>query len=375
MTDRRHVFIVTSGRTGSTLLLGMLNAHPGVFVRGENYGFFYYQYKALEALRLSRSHVQPDAGSRSPFFGADSIDLGAITARIAMLCRETMYANVPDEVRVTGFKEIRYDMPDLEDYLYFLAAMFRPATFAFLLRDPANIAGSGFWRSMPKETAAARIAAMQQRFSDFASANPADSVLLDYSDLLNPGERLAALFTRLGVELRPELIAAVLARPHSYDVESVKFHDNARLQLAPRADLGRHFLAFNFDRLAPGGDGQTLIIAGTLLPAAEAQANVSSIYAVASHRATGDAEERISGQTGLASPGLAKAYPGHPHSNTARFRLEVPIAMGSAEVYAQIGDHAVRLGQVTLHGAGPRHFAEPSVGHSGAAGRQSGPVN
>jgi len=361
MQQPRHVFIVTSGRTGSTLLLGMLNAHDGVHIQGENFGFLYYQYKSLEALKLSLAHLGSEKTAQSPFLGADLVDIGAMEKRIHAMCRDIVDGAAPPSTIIGGFKEVRYDMPDLDDYLAFLRRVFPSGLFVFLLRDTAEVITSGFWKTMPAVAATAKVVAMQGRFRSFAEKHPEFSTMIDYRDLVQPGETLKGLFARLAIAYDGARIAKALGTPYSYDPESVRFHDNTRLQLAPRHELQKRLRFFNFDRLAPSEDGASIAVGGVLLPHQGLPA-IGSVFAVPSHKGANEPGVQMTGETGLPSPGIGQKFSDDPRSAVARFKLWVDISVGSADIYFQQGNEVVMAGQLTMHDPNARHFLEPNTG-------------
>jgi hypothetical protein len=361
MQQPRHVFIVTAGRTGSTLVLGILNSYDGVDIRGENFGFLYYQYKAIEALKVARAHLGTDKASQSPFYGADRVDIGAIEDRIMSTCREFVDGGRASTIAIGGFKEVRYDMPDLKGYLAFLMRLFPSCLFIFLMRETADIVSSGFWKSMPASAATAKVEAMHGRFRAFAAQHSVASALIDYRDLVQPGEALAALVARLGLPYDGERVSSALGIPYSYDLETVRFHDNSRLQLVPRRELETRLRAMAFDRLKASDDGASIVLGGTLLPHADMPA-INSVFAIQSGKPGSQAGTRKTGDTGLPSPGIRQKFPDDPRSATARFKLGVDTIFGSAEIYFVQGSDVVKLGQLTMHEPQPRHFFEPSAG-------------
>lgn len=60
-----HILIITYGRSGSTLIQGILNAIPGVRVFGENGNVFFDLYKTFKKLSyLKKNSVQKQQTSR-----------------------------------------------------------------------------------------------------------------------------------------------------------------------------------------------------------------------------------------------------------------------------------------------------------------------
>jgi hypothetical protein len=354
----RYVFIVTTGRTGSTLLANMLNAVPGVEIRGENFAFLYLQFKALAAIQLAKNHLGSESDQQSPFFGADKVDYAEIARNIADLCHAFVNAGHSTDTVVRGFKEVRYDIPDLEGYLQFLAAVCSPARFLFLLRDTEEIIASGFWKLSPPATARAKVAAMQGRFLAFAEHNPATSFTLDYTDLIKPGPVLESLFGWLDLPYLADAVSQVLSVPHSYDQTSVLFYGNNRLQIISRQVLRQHFESFGFARLATTDKGM-VVVAGTLLPWASADP-VSRLFVVPSgcFPEDGPATEAA---LGLQSPGVHRQFPENPHSEHARFRLYVDAGIGSADLYVECGDAQLKIGELTLSEAEDRVVYDVNV--------------
>ena len=73
----KYTLIVTHGRTGSTLLQGILNAIDGWHIKGENHNFAYGLYLSIQALtKSSEMRLKSDPSSpTSPWFGIKEYDL------------------------------------------------------------------------------------------------------------------------------------------------------------------------------------------------------------------------------------------------------------------------------------------------------------
>ncbi len=214
-SDLGYLFIVTYGRTGSTLLQGILNAIPGYLIRGENRAMPYrlYRYhRASEVVRqdLARPHALPPT---HPFFGIDGYrdDLAFRDMRKLML--DTILRPEPD-TRVTGFKEIRWNQKDVRRYARFLAKVFPEARFVVNTRDHAAVGQSKWWARNPDVESE-----LQQR-EDYVFAVKEDmgdrAFHVHYDDYVEDPDRLRELFAWLGEEFDRRRIDDVLARRHSY---------------------------------------------------------------------------------------------------------------------------------------------------------------
>jgi hypothetical protein len=154
-----YVFIVTYGRSGSTLIQGLLNAIDGYCIRGENRAMVNHLSRAASAMvnlgqEITRANNAPD----TPWYGVTSAQPEAFAGRMAEGFVSDILAP-PEGTRVTGFKEIRYTPEHMSDEEYeaaitFMADMFADSRFIFNTREAAQVARSGWWASDERYTPA-----------------------------------------------------------------------------------------------------------------------------------------------------------------------------------------------------------------------------
>lgn len=149
----RHLFVLTYGRSGSTLVQGLLNAMPGVLVRGENDFFVLPLFRSWQTLRQVRNkqhQVAAEKGVTSAFYGLDETDPRAYAAQAGELVRQQLLGAVaPDTVDVLGFKEVQWHRvrPKEAGALFdFFDLAFPDARYVVHRRDHAAVATSGFWK-------------------------------------------------------------------------------------------------------------------------------------------------------------------------------------------------------------------------------------
>jgi Sulfotransferase family len=218
MSAKRSVIVITYGRTGSTLLVGLLNTAEKTLIRGENGNFFFHLFKAYDTLIQTRR--RGGTTPNHPFFGIKEADVDGFLD----LCRQSVTKVLaPGGSRwragpsTIGFKEIRYlNMPesDLSEYLDFLNMIFPDPLFVFLTRDHEQVLSSGFYqRKKNKDKIAEQLKECDQIFEKVA-ANKKNSFEITYRDLAD-GDRLRALFAAAGLTYDPEKIRAVLKIDHS----------------------------------------------------------------------------------------------------------------------------------------------------------------
>lgn len=159
---RQYVFVVSSGRSGSTLVQGLLNALPGVLVRGEN-GFYLMElFRAQRRVRQFQHAFGPNSwNGTSAFYGiaeADADDFLRVTR--TLMHRQLIARKNPWRITVIGFKEVRWEELHPDEYagfFRFFERIFPDAKYVLNDRDPERTAGSGHWRSLDRGTALATL--------------------------------------------------------------------------------------------------------------------------------------------------------------------------------------------------------------------------
>lgn len=212
------VFIVTYGRSGSTLLQNLLNSLPGYLIRGENDNTVLYLAQAWRAVnksvqinsRRSRGTVTDQT---SPWFGAELIEAEAYGKALAeSFTRHVL--QVGEGVRVAGFKEIRFaNKPKpFWTYLNFLYTCFPNAKFIFNTRDHAAVARSGWWQSRDAEDVAAQLRAAEELYTAYQRKFPRRGYALHYDEYVADPSLLKGLFAFLEEPYDPDLVRSVMDR-------------------------------------------------------------------------------------------------------------------------------------------------------------------
>jgi len=148
--DRNFLFVITHGRSGSTLLQGVLNSIPGYSICGENMDACQHLYSFYKSWKNSidsfHNNSMPVDGRNSWYQVAD-FNLLKLSCRNLVwnlcACHDTM---------VTGFKEIRWRShldKDFYRYLFWFNEVFCPR-FIFLTRDLDETCQSAWFKGNPK---------------------------------------------------------------------------------------------------------------------------------------------------------------------------------------------------------------------------------
>jgi len=202
LKERDYVFVMTYGRSGSTLLMGILNSIPGWLLRGENRHAMRHLYDFHRSGLAERDRVDAERASQPthPWFGIEGFPEVASLQQIRVLAEATLLRPEHD-TRVSGFKEIRWYDEDLSDYLEFLRQVFPGARFVLNTRNLEDVAASNYWTH--KDDPLGQVRAIEDKMLA-AAQTLGDSVFhVRYDDYVADPEVLRAVrLARRG--LRPE---------------------------------------------------------------------------------------------------------------------------------------------------------------------------
>lgn len=214
----KTVFVITYGRSGSTLLQNMINALPGHALRGENANLLASLVRAWQGLRQSdqaarmRARGEP-SGPHQPWYGYEAIDSDRLGRDLAEVFLRDVLRPEP-QTRVIGFKEIRWhEDPELfAPMLEFLRRYMPQARFIFNTRAHGEVCRSGWWKTMDPAVVTAQLEQAEGLYADWQAAHPETCLSMHYNDYATDPEAWRALFEFLGEPFDAELVQATLAR-------------------------------------------------------------------------------------------------------------------------------------------------------------------
>ncbi len=213
----RHVFIVTYGRSGSTLIQTLLNRLPGACIRGENANFLPYLAQAASAVARSESiatlrRAAETTAPDNPWYGGELIDPAHIRLALAdLFVRDILHP--PPACRILGFKEIRFHAfpGDRMAAFHFMAECFPGAHFIVNTRDHAATARSGWWKNLAFADVDRELTEAETLYDQLAAAYPDRTLKLHYDDYARQPEALRPLFDFLNEDFDPELVRTTLS--------------------------------------------------------------------------------------------------------------------------------------------------------------------
>jgi hypothetical protein len=221
--DLGYLFVMTYGRSGSTLLQGILDSIPGYLIRGENrqvlmHVFRFHRTAVKQRALHRRGQRKRDelVGGLEPtkaWYGMDNFGVRASLRDARRLALDTLLRPEPD-TRVTGFKEIRWTSEDAGEYVAWLRKVFPGARFVVNTRDLHAVARSKWWAHRPDAYDHLRQA--EERLLRLAEELGDAAFRVHYDDYVDNPQALKPLFDWLGEEFDEARIRAVMDVPHSY---------------------------------------------------------------------------------------------------------------------------------------------------------------
>lgn len=214
-TDLSYLFIVTYGRSGSTLLQGILSSIPGYLIRGENGGVLTDLFRFHDTVRHHRERLaRPEPlGPEHPWWGIDGYPEATALARMRALMLDTVLRPEPG-TRVIGFKEITWLPERAHDLLEFTQAVFPGARFILNTRDLSDVARSKWWARRPD--AMEELMRIESSYAAAVDALGPHGFRVHYDDYVGDPGSLRGLFAWLGEPFDEQRVRNVMAVRHSY---------------------------------------------------------------------------------------------------------------------------------------------------------------
>ena len=212
--DLEYLFVVTYGRSGSTLLMGLLNTLPGYLIRGENRDALHHLFRFDQTMR-TESRRKPRKNLRQPthpFFGIAGYPQERAVRQLRRLATDTVLRPRPD-TRVTGFKEIRWYHADLEEYVAWLREVFPGARFLVNTRNNEDVLKSKWWAEGPDKSE--ELAVIEQRILALAESLGDAAYRVHYDEYVADPTVLRGMFAWLGEEFDEASVRATMAVKHS----------------------------------------------------------------------------------------------------------------------------------------------------------------
>lgn len=213
---RGFVFLITYGRSGSTVLQRIIGSMPGTCFRGENMGIVEPLQKMVLTMQGAEQLVDYSRSipSRGPWFGADNFNTRGLTRDLVDVFLRQVIKPPPGVDRI-GFKEIRHSHQDRRSFfelMDFMATAFEGARFVFNTRTVDAVAQSSWWKDTAFEDVKALVDRADANFEAYTNAYPDRCLMIDYNDYAQNLDGLEPLYAFLGERFDRQQARAILDR-------------------------------------------------------------------------------------------------------------------------------------------------------------------
>ncbi|WP_449046098.1 sulfotransferase [Paracoccus versutus] len=226
-----YVFVVTYGRSGSTLTQSLLNSIPGYCIRGENGNLLYHFAQAANVVSSwdnytwrQEQKIKPQENRhislrdtlgtpKDPWYGAENVDADHFSRAMMDLFVRDILKN-PEGVRVSGFKEIRFheDKKFFQAYLGIVKKYFPKARFIFQTRDHESVSKSGWWKNREKSDVIAMVKGANSMYGEFSKRNPGICYTIEYERYAEGASYVSEIFDFLEEKPDWEKVSAILGK-------------------------------------------------------------------------------------------------------------------------------------------------------------------
>jgi hypothetical protein len=196
--EPEFVIILGQGRSGSTLILRLLNGIPGVRISGENNRAFDYLRAFADCYRDADRHRHSD-------FYKLAWTAPCSHEQLTRNLRQ-MIINVYGPGKLIGFKEIRYGRDPYElfaDSLDWLREFLPGVRFIFNTRDTESCVHSEWWASDP-ENSRKILERVYDNFRRYYKLHRDCCYWMPYEHLRHGDRVLAGMFSFLGLDWGPQ---------------------------------------------------------------------------------------------------------------------------------------------------------------------------
>lgn len=212
---RRYVFIVTYGRSGSTLLMNVINSSEGCCIKGENNATLYSIYQSYKKIDdAQKEHSKNASRASSPWRGLDNINTDKYGKKLVKAFIDEIIRPSKGDL-VLGFKEIRHSLketPDLDGYFDFIFKFFPNSKIVLNHRNISDVSCSKWWAKMPE--AKKIIEEMDSKFKKYENSEKFFHYY--YEEGIDNPRHVEDLFRFLELPYDNKKVKNVFMEKHSY---------------------------------------------------------------------------------------------------------------------------------------------------------------
>ena len=206
------VFIVTYGRSGSTLLQRIMQTIPGMCFRGENSGTLDMLFQSAKRASATRYEFgQWKLPPQHPWHGADLIYPDKYSKALAQVFIDEIINPGPEQ-RWVGFKEIRYHELGIDFFplLDWINETFPNPYFLFNTRNLDDVVKSAWWAEEEKTEVIKSLEQMDKRFMLYHRKRPDRCFINNYAQLIDNPKSIKPFFRKMGLRFDSRKVRQIM---------------------------------------------------------------------------------------------------------------------------------------------------------------------
>lgn len=219
----RSLYVLTYGRSGSTLLTGYLSMLPGIDLRGENYLYMLPFAESDERIwQLSKLRYSDRHKTSSPWYGSQQSSYPRYRRHLRKLLLDQLYPLRPIP-KTVGFKEIRWwyrlSPERFERDLNWLLDLFPRGGVVLLTRDLEKVFAGAWWAEMSdaeRSNAEVQLRQFEQLAKEYVAKYPERGFHVTYEGFTADQEMARGLTEFLGLPFRERVWRKALGTRFSY---------------------------------------------------------------------------------------------------------------------------------------------------------------
>ncbi|RLA70558.1 MAG: hypothetical protein DRG30_09145 [Epsilonproteobacteria bacterium] len=216
----KFIFIITYGRSGSTVLMKVLNTIDGAEIKGENANALFPLFQSYKYACAAKDHEDENSLLVDhPWYGANEIDTERYARKLTKVFIEEIL-NPNEATRVLGFKEIRYaditNLEKLEEFVKFIRIFFPNSYIIFNRRNLEDVLKSaikaGWWKNLSNEKILDKHEKFDRWMVKYSNEHPDFTYIVSYDDYKDNSDAYREMFDFIDEDRNEEKVKEVMSK-------------------------------------------------------------------------------------------------------------------------------------------------------------------
>ena len=215
MSIKKYIFIITYGRSGSTILMKVLNSIKDSDIKGENCNSLFPLFQSYRYIQQSKQYSSKKSNSVDhPWYGVNDIKPYIYMRELAKVFTNNIL-NPKHGTKVTGFKEIRYtgmSIDEREQFIEFLRKAFPNTYIVFNRRNLDDVSKSGWWKEKSYEEVISKLKPFDEWMIRYHKEHTDYTYIVNYEEYNGNSDYFKDLFDWLGEDFDSSIVKDIMSK-------------------------------------------------------------------------------------------------------------------------------------------------------------------